>query len=301
MRNRRIIVCIALCCVFLALFVSSRPANCQDYVAYSLKINADGSATWTATKFSDINAPIDTWTNFEDRIFNLLTEAVNITHRAMDIDGNSLQINTNISAGSKITEYSFLWLNFSIKQANDLVFGDVFQINDFFSQLYGNGALQVTYPLNLTVKSISPEPYQREDSSQSFVWARTQDLTNGKTSITLTSAPQTGATSWLTIAIAGAVSAAVIVSLATLYMFKRRKGGETAVVASPLLESGEDKIVKLLKVSGGSLRQSDIAELCGFSKAKTSQLLTALESRGILARYKNGRDKIVTLKGKSEK
>jgi uncharacterized membrane protein len=62
-----------------------------------------------------------------------------------------------------------------------------------------------------------------------------------------------------------------------------------------LIETEEDKVLKLLKTASGTMRQSDITERLGFSKAKTSQLLTALENRRILARYKKGRDKIVTL------
>ena len=60
--------------------------------------------------------------------------------------------------------------------------------------------------------------------------------------------------------------------------------------------SEEDKVLKLLKSYGGSMRQSEITEQCRFSKAKTSQLLTALEKKGSITRYKSGRDKIVTLK-----
>ena len=51
------------------------------------------------------------------------------------------------------------------------------------------------------------------------------------------------------------------------------------------------------------MRQSDITRLCRFSKAKTSQLLAALEKKGDITRYKKGRDKIVNLTktGKGEK
>jgi uncharacterized membrane protein len=50
------------------------------------------------------------------------------------------------------------------------------------------------------------------------------------------------------------------------------------------------------------MRQSDITEQLRFSKAKTSQLLSGLEKRGLVTRYKSGRDKIVTLKdGAKEK
>jgi uncharacterized membrane protein len=43
------------------------------------------------------------------------------------------------------------------------------------------------------------------------------------------------------------------------------------------------------------MRQSDINDALKFSKAKTSQLLAALEKKGDITRYKKGRDKIVNL------
>jgi len=85
------------------------------------------------------------------------------------------------------------------------------------------------------------------------------------------------------------------------YTFKRHKKREKEMAKrpefpSPLrIESDEEKIVKLLKSSGGSLYQSTIVDECKFSKAKASQLLAALEDKGIVNRHKKGRAKIVTL------
>ena len=101
----------------------------------------------------------------------------------------SAPVNTTISSQSKTTEYSFVWENFSLIQGNQIVFGDVFSVNNFFAQLYGDAALQISYPSTFSVKSVTPTPYQRDDSDQILDWARTQDLVNGKTSIILTSAP----------------------------------------------------------------------------------------------------------------
>jgi uncharacterized membrane protein len=61
------------------------------------------------------------------------------------------------------------------------------------------------------------------------------------------------------------------------------------------IENDEDKIIRLLKSAGGSLYQSAIAEQSRFSRVKTSNLLASLENKGIIKRYKKGRDKIVTL------
>lgn len=61
------------------------------------------------------------------------------------------------------------------------------------------------------------------------------------------------------------------------------------------IEDDEDKVVRLLRAAGGRLYQSTITKQCGFSKSKTSQLLTAMERKGIVKRKKRGREKLVTL------
>ena len=222
----------------------------------------------------------------------------------MSVDENSLQINTTISSESKITEYSFTWQNFSVIQGNEIIFGDVFQVNNFFSQLYGDAALQISYPSTFTVKSVTPPPYEQDDSDKTLSWARTQDLVDSKSSVVLTSALSNGngnQQGWQQYTIIGAILVVgAALSFVGFYTFKRRRINrkpETNAILSetPQFESEDDKILKILKSSGGSMRQSDINEKCGFSKAKTSQLLTSLEKRGVITRYKKGRDKIVNL------
>jgi len=83
------------------------------------------------------------------------------------------------------------------------------------------------------------------------------------------------------------------------YLFRHHRKKATVKVPEipsiPGMESAEEKIVKMLQSSGGSMFQSAITDKCKFSKAKTSQLLTVLEQKGIVRRFKKGRDKIVTL------
>lgn len=298
MRVYCLIACFVVC-MLLLLLLPLHEASCQNYVEYKIQINSYGSAVWIVTQFSNINATIETWQDFQQKIFNLVDSVASATHREMAVDESSLQISTTISSESKTTEYSFLWQNFSVIQGNEIIFGDVFHANNFFSQLFGDASLQVSYPSNFSIKSVSPAPYERDDSAETFVWSRTQDLVNSEPNIILTSTTQTGNNGWQQYAIIGAVSAVgVALSLLGFYTFKRRKlNGKSASVvldASPI-ESEEDKVIKILKSSGGSMRQSAIAEQCRFSKAKTSQLLAALERKGNITRYKKGRDKIVNL------
>ena len=159
------------------------------------------------------------------------------------------------------------------------------------------------------IESVSPIPDKRDDTAQMLEWFRTQGFINGKPRITLTSKSQNpNGEGWQQNAIIVLGSAtAVALSLIGFYTFKRHKRKEKAVPTTvthpgaPLIESNEEKIVKVIRSSGGSLHQSMIVEQCRFSKAKTSQLLASLEQKGVVRRYKKGRDKIVTLANQSKK
>jgi uncharacterized membrane protein len=253
------------------------------------------------TYISSANATVDTFDVFQQKIFDVVESAANVTNREMTVEETSLQINTTISLESKTTEYTFVWQNFSIIKGTQISFGDVFQVNNFFGRLYGDAALQLTYPSEFTVKKVLPTPYERQDSGDIMKWSRTQDLMTNTVSIVLTSDSQTGngiSIGWQFYGIAFAVIAVgIILSLIGFFRFKRRKNNSSASAPkeSPIM-SEEDKVLKLLKSSGGSMRQSEITEQSRFSKAKTSQLLAALEKKGSITRYKSGRDKIVILK-----
>ena len=305
MRFHLIVIIFVLALLLMPLNV----AHCQDYLQYKVQINGDNSAIWTVTLVSDVNASIDSWDSFQQKVANLVDAARNETHREMAIDPNSLQMEITISqeTQSKTTEYVFTWQNFSIIENDKIMFGDVFRVAEFFNQLYGDDTLQIGYPSTYAVDSVTPTPNMQNDSLQTLEWFRTQDFIKGNPRIVLTSkSPNPNAEDWQqdAIIILGSVIA-VATPLIGFYLFKRQKrekekASRAAPLDASLMESDEEKIVRIIKSSGGSLHQSTIAEQCRFSKAKTSQLLAALEQKGIVRRYKKGRDKIVTLAVKDD-
>ncbi len=302
MKARRLAVCYVICVMLLLLLPVYR-GNCQNYVEYSIQINGDGSALWKVNSFSDIDATVDPFDSFQTKVLNLVDSAANVTHRGMSVDENSLQINTTILSQSKTTEYSFLWQNFSVIQGGQIVFGDVFQVNGFFSLLYGDAAMQANYPSTFSVESVTPTPYQRNEAAKTLDWSRTQDLVNSKTNVVLTHASLMGNSNqsgWELYAIIVAVAiVGVTLGLGIFYFMKRRRLSQSMKSVIPAvrveLETEEGKVLKLLKSSGVGIRQSVVVDQLGFSKAKTSQLLAALEEKGSITRYKKGRDKIVNL------
>ncbi len=312
MKNSAAIITCALCTI-LILSMPFYEARAQGFVRYKVQVDVDGSAMWTITQASDLNGTIDTWKGFQQRIESLTEAAMNQTQREMTVDPNSLEMNTVWETQSQTTEYQFTWLNFSIIQNGQISFGDVFSVGDFFSQLYGDGELQISYPPTYTVKSVSPQPNGGNATPQTLDWLGTQFFVNSNPSIILTVSPSSsttpgqatngsGLSTYVLIGIGIALATAV--SLTGFYLFKRSKPKRGGTIKGepyldlPAIETEEEKIIKLIQASGGSAFQSAITEKCRFSKAKTSQLLSALEKKGVVTRYKKGRDKIVTLSEK---
>jgi len=268
---------------------------------YTIQIENDGSATWTVTQILNINSSIETLENLQNNITQLVTASENATGRAMVASVDSL---TFSASGSYVeAEYVFQWENFSKVEGEQIIIGDVFQVPDFFSQLFGDMAVYMSYPSKYVVAgTVQPPPSAQNSSIQSLSWLGTKDF-NGETRIVLTEKPATmGFSGSLEeIAVLIAIVAAIAAGSAGFYMLrynrkKKMRASETAEPRSvPGMESDEEKTVKLIKSSGGSLRQSAIADQLGFSKAKTSQLLAVLEQKEVIRRYKRGRDKIVVL------
>ena len=172
----------------------------------------------------------------------------------------------------------------------------------FFNQLYGDGALQITYSANYTLKSVTPTPDERDDKTQTLQWLGTQFFVAASPSIILVPDKASANYGQQPYLLVGSVSAvAVGAAVAGWFLLVRKRSKQNvkespAASTVPLLETEEEKIIKVLRSSGGSAFQSAITEQTRFSKAKTSQLLTALEAKGVVQRHKRGRDKIVNLK-----
>ncbi len=299
-------VVLALFVVYTGLlFASTNHAQVQPYTQYNIKIFEDSSATWTVTQVLDINGTVDTWDGFQQKVFNLVEAAMKQTQREMVVDPTSLQMNTALSweTQSKTVKYIFTWVNFSYAQNGQVIVGDIFGVDGFFSRLYGNGTVQISYPQHFVIYSVSPTPSERDDESQVIEWLGSEYFINGHPHIVLTDTNKVSNNDTqmdtLSIEVAAIATGFSMVIVGFFWVKRRqRKAKEANINKSlevPNVETGEEKIIKTLKSSGGSAFQSAITERCNFSKAKTSQLLATLEKRGVVRRYKKGRDKIVML------
>jgi uncharacterized membrane protein len=282
----------------------------QGVIKYQVQINLDTSASWTIIEASNTNTTIDTWLGFQQRINGLAYAAMIQTQRNMSIDPDSFQMTLQEAS----IEYQFTWLNFSIGLPEKIDFGDVFTTGNFFSNLYGEGIIQITYPSNYRTLSVSPPPNQRDNSAHMLEWLSTQNFATAKPSIILTASSTSTSPSPDQIsnqigqelfAIVGIVLTVILlVFLGRLYLIHRRKQRtifpKTDLTYEPIIQSEEEKILKIIRSNGGQIFQSAVTEQSRFSKAKASQLLSAMEKKGVVTRYKKGRDKIVLLAEKGK-
>jgi uncharacterized membrane protein len=295
----RIFIVFFISVALISVLAPSDRVQAQTYTQYTIQLNSDCSATWTVKQVSAINGTVDTWAIFEEKVTGLASAAVNLTGRPMSINGESLQISTaELTKNSHTAKYVFTWLNFSKTQNAQLNVGDVFALSGFFNRLYYDGALQICYPANYTVKSVTPTPDQEDASTQTLQWFGTQFFVAEKPSITL-QLQQMAAYSEMPVALIVTGLSATAAGIAGGFVFlNRRKNHKWRKVALPkpaLVVTEEQKVLQALRENGGSANQSVIKEKFNFSKAKTSLLLSDLEKRGIVRRDKNGRDKIVSL------
>jgi uncharacterized membrane protein len=303
MKIQILIVMISL----ISLFLPCRIAYCESTVGYNIQIKNDGSSAWTLIQNVGINGSIDTWQQFQNKVMSLAEKAQIKTGREMSVEFEFMTISQ--SGSYAVIEYSFNCRNFSKTENAKITIGDVFQVENFFHQLYGDGEINMTYPLEYTIETVSPKPYERDDSRQTLMWVGTADFTNNTNIVLEEKASTPGLLDVLqqNAIIIVTLIAMVSGSLVVFYLFRyRQKRGRQAAAKPEIpslleIESDEEKIVKLLRHSGGSLYQSMITDRCRFSKAKTSQVLSILESKGIVHRHKKGRQKVVTLTDKNSK
>jgi uncharacterized membrane protein len=273
---------------------------------YTIQINADGSAAWTVEQTAGINETYDDLFELQGKLTQLVEEARTQTGREMTVLEETLSSTYTLAGSYVIIEYKFLWQNFSKVENRTITIGDVFQVPDFFNRLYGDGQVRLTYASSYSVATALPRPTKRDESVQLLEWPGTNDF--ARATIVLNEKSASSGLAEILGQNAALLTGLIILvtgSSTGVYMFRRRNKKERKATKVPQFsdilrtESSEEKVVNLLKASGGSLNQSAITDQCKFSKAKTSQLLATLEDKGVVRRYKKGRDKVVILAGKN--
>jgi len=294
---------LALMIVIVVLLFSHGTTYAQIRTEYEIQIMGDRSAIWLVRQTGvDVRVTNNTIAQFESKIASLVDAAGGETNRSMTASVTSIKITP--SGPYTVVEYRFQWLNFSIIENHRITIGDVFLVREFFLQLYGDGEIIVSYPQEYILEAVTPAPYEHNITLQTLIWLGTMTFVEGQPAILLREeSASSGVMDFLgqnSLSIAAAFVAGGGFS-AALYVARRHRNKRNGFKMKPemplfpSIQTDEEKIAQLLKSSGGSMHQSAIAEQCKFSKAKTSQLLSSLESKRVVSRVKKGRDKIVVL------
>jgi uncharacterized membrane protein len=291
--------------LLILIFTGCKTVLGEYQVEYNIQIQTDETAIWTITEAgTSIQAsPITLYNTFYEKVTSIMENAENKTGRAMEIANQKITI--NVLGSYTVVKYQFDWINFSKIEDAKIIIGDAFEVENFFQNLYGEGTVYITYPPQYNVESISPTPHQQNETLQMLEWYGTKDFKKGEPSIILkekSALPEPGDIIKQNAVLIISLTTLSIVIPLTIYTIKnQRKKREKLSTEKPehpivpQMESDEDKIIRLLKSAGGSLYQSEITKQTKFSRAKTSNLLATLENKGIIKRYRKGRDKIVTL------
>ncbi len=293
--------------VALLIFaLSPKPAYGQYTIEYWIQLQSDRSAIWLI-KQGGLNIQISTSTlvDFQAKVNSLIDSVSN--HTGRDMAAEDFRIAADIAGSYTMVKYGFRWENFSESGRPRIVLSDVFQSEDFFERLFGDGRVILSYPVPYIVESVTPTPYQQNESSKTIEWIGTVDFTQGEYRLELREEPTTdGLEGLLRENVFFIVSiVAMVAGVSVLYLVRRGKGEakkRTTPEDADLLEvvNDEDRIIRLLQASDGRVLQSSIVKNLNFSKAKTSQLLASLEKKGKIRRYKRGREKIVVFNDQVE-
>ena len=278
-------------------------------VTYTITLHEDEAATITIEKITlledenetscfrsyYIGASFDRQKEFSGNVSVLIDKVFNKTGRrcSRSLVEYFAGVSSTESGTYGIVRYQFDWMEFAEKMnETNMVIGDVF-VRGFF--LLGDGTLKIEYPSNYVVREVFPSPDNVK--TKVLIWNTIAIFNENQPKIILERERLT-LLDYLRRNIFLILSVIVVSSVGMIgflvYKVKRR-GFKKYESAGKLAEEGllhelsdEERVIRLLKAAGGTLTQSRITEKLGCSKAKVSQLLALMETKGILKRRKKG-------------
>jgi hypothetical protein len=275
-------------------------------VTYVITIREDGTASWHVEyrtlliSDADMDA-FDSYVKnlssvylpqFQDLMQRSAAQASAATFRPMEITdfAGDAVIQTTPTGRYGVVYYSFSWKNFA-QTGTNLAMGDAFAGGLFLAK---DNTLVIRYPSGYTVSAANPAPDQVRDG---LIWYGQRSFGAGEPRLVF----EKSGFPWLSLLPGGVL---VLVVIAGLYMIlsKRRSPEPTETDDPPVtlseteLFSLEERIIQLLKTSGGEQYQSEIVKNLGLPKSTVSATLNDLHQRGIIQKIKKGRENLIRLK-----
>ncbi len=271
-------------------------------ITYTINIKEDGSAVWIV-EYRTLLATNEDMSSFENYTQQLqsvhlnefealmrksASEAAVATSRNMfakDFSGDAA-IQSTPTGTYGVVHYSFTWTNFA-KTGPTFSIGDVFVGGLYLSK---DNTLIIQYPPGYTVEQVAPQPDQ---SREGMIWYGLRSFGAGEPRIVL-SKPSF---SWIPVAVV-----VIIGFMIGAYVYLRKIRGEKKnpednarnITEADMMDL-EDRIVKLLKESGGSLYQSEIGRRLELPKSTASSALNELYTKNIIQKIKKGRENLIRL------
>jgi len=312
--------------LLLALTIVFKTVPCQGQLQWStcvqIEVFEDCSASWfvqrrTSLKTGDDEAMFYQFINatsvdeLSNNVRSMVDYAGLVTGRTMRVENFELRANVSRTAfgNEGVLQYQFDWIGFAEKIEDEKI-----KIGDALSgelDLLPNDVLTIIYPAGYFPSFMYPSPDKAGYSERAVTWLGPRNFGMGEPAVML----EKKGSSWTDVITSNAAIFSVIVAAVFAgfvgYFFGRKRfyedkglkpsiGEEQKPLTLLDVEDDEEKVLRLLAAAGGRLLQSTIAKQCGFSKSKTSGLLSAMERKGVVTRKKSGRGKIVTLVKKSQ-
>ena len=296
--------------LFLLLASGISAAQENGYkITYTINIDNDGTAKWYVEYRTPLisKADFDAFENYTSQLKSVylkefkglmeksVSEAANATSRKMIAGGftGEAKFETAPTGTYGVVHYSFIWTNFAQKDSRgNINVGDVFVGGLYLSK---DNTLIIQYPSGYTVENVSPNPDQVRDG---LIWYGLRSFNSGEPGISFLNS----SIPWTTYAL---IASALIFIAAGAFIYLRKARGENKIEEVPEPASDtitgadlmdlEERILKLVKESGGSMHQSDIGKSLGLPKSTISSALNELHNKNMIQKIKKGRENLIRL------
>ena len=277
--------------------------------------------------FEDLAADIAAnESQYLDRFGSRMNDTVAAAERATgrEMEGRDLAVRTNTTslvADYGLVTYSVTWTNFAVVDDDRLLIGDA--LAGLF--IDGDTRFVISWPAEYAVTSVTPAP--TEESGSQVAWEGPREFDADQPSVVLVQGDTTGPTEpatgttvgpttelpastgppWLLVGL-GMV---VIVAGVAWYWREGRSGPPSATTPEapsdgaaaadagdgppPELLSNEERVSQYLDSVGGRAKQQEIVDALDWTEAKTSQVLSEMESAGTVEKFRIGRENVVKL------
>jgi uncharacterized membrane protein len=299
------IVLFVVLLLFIPVIAGAASVPPDSSITYTISLREDGTANWHVEYRTllagneDVrvfdsyakNVSLTYLPEFRDLMQHSAAQAAAATSRPMEITdfAGDAVIQTTPTGRYGVVYYSFNWKNFA-KTVPDLAMGDAFAGGLFLAK---DNTLVIRYPAGYSVTVAEPSPDQVRDG---LMWYGQRSFGAGEPRLVL----EKPGVPWLPLLLGGLLCVLILGGLYVV-LSKRRSlepvetDDPPVILSETELLSLEERIIQLLKTSGGEQYQSEIVKNLGLPKSTVSATLNDLHQRGIIQKVKKGRENLIRL------